>query len=87
LEILKGELASERGAIARAPPDGDPQTVGPYTRVDRQLERYPIASNASIEAPLEPVKLFECISKRGGDVCRDLPSNPLGLRTATELRR
>jgi hypothetical protein len=27
-----------------------------------------IASNASIEAALEPVKLFEGISKGGGDV-------------------
>jgi len=35
-----------------------------------QLERYPIAPNASIEAALEPVKLFE----RLAEGCRDVGS-------------
>jgi hypothetical protein len=36
----------------------------------------PVASDTSVEAPLEPVKLCECVGKGGCDAAADLLSNP-----------
>jgi hypothetical protein len=44
-----------------------------------QLERYPIASDTSIEAALETVKLFEGIRKRGRDIGGRFAVQSLGL--------
>ena len=38
-----------------------------------------LASHASIEAALEPMKLFECIGKRGCDVGGRFAVQTLGL--------
>jgi hypothetical protein len=38
-----------------------------------------IASNASIKAALEPVKLFKCVGKRVGDFSSRLAIQAIGL--------
>jgi hypothetical protein len=38
-----------------------------------------IASNASIKAALEPLKLFECLGKGGGDLSSRLAIQPVRL--------
>ena len=46
-----------------------------------------LASHASIEAALEPMKLFECIGKRGCDVGSRFAVQTLGLVRRRPLRQ
>jgi hypothetical protein len=42
-----------------------------------------LASDTSVEAALEPVKLFECIGKGGGDVGSRFAVQPVHLKPGT----